>query len=186
MQKKKAPIASSDIAEATGHDWDSANSYNFLKIDIGIAFCCFTPGSRFVYPLYNWFSMKQVVPSLSSVGFGLLRDRKACATYPMVSLIVPAAISLVLPFVTKEHSLMAWAKAVHMICRFHGVNDSRRSSPLMPMVGRKSCQSRQDRTRLVNVVSAAAAELATEAEWRRAIVRLLWELEICESEGAAE
>ncbi len=130
--------------------------------------------------------MKQVAPSLSKVGFGLLRDQKACATYPTVSLIVPEASSLVRLELTNEHSLIAWAKAVNMICRFHGVNDSRSSSPSMPMVGRKSCQSRQARIRLASVASAAAAELAAEAEWRRAIALLLWEFEIFESEGAAE
>ena len=105
MAKKIAPISNQEIALSL---CDTDMSIIFRSATIGRAFC--------LEPSWLWYarncswSMKHILPSMSSRGSGRLFDRKACATYERVELTVPSTNSF-LSDQEKAAFRIAWAKA---------------------------------------------------------------------------
>ena len=167
IAKKNARIASWAIARDRGV---LAFLWSVLSTLIGMAFCCFVPGSRFRYPLCNCCRRNAVWPSLSNLGSLRPVSRKVCEILLMESATVDAARSLV-AFFENVLSLIACPKAARMMWIWDLENPSRYSLLLMPMVGKNFFQFFQVRIRLAFVSSTVAAAAAVVAARRRQIVR---------------
>ena len=110
IAKKKSAQTTSAIAVANSV-W--ARSSTFKRTIIGRAFCCFTPGSLFAYPLKVCSNNNDNDPSGSLLRSSLKFFLMAWDRYPTVSLTI-AATSLFFGPCKKLAYLIACAKANNM------------------------------------------------------------------------
>ena len=129
-----------------------ARSSIFKKIIIGNAFCCFIPGSSFVYPLKVCSNKNNNDPYGSILQSYLKFALKAWDRHPAVSMTV-SATSIFFGPLTNSACLTACAKVTRTIFLSQMLNLSRKTSLLKPINHRNLHHLSQSRIRLDLVLS---------------------------------